>query len=252
MRTAVKPAAAKVSKAAKPRTQAKKPRPAAAKNVAAAKPADAPRSTLRGTLRREAMLVAARTVFLEEGYAAASIDEIVRRTGGSKASLYSYFGSKEGLFEALVETGCDEFLRNVAIPTRIEGNLQDTLTAFGLRFFALFSDPKRVQLMRTIMAEATRAPHLAIKFYESGPKRARQHLSAFFQHCHQQGLLRVPDPDFAAIQFITLVKGHCQFRSLLGFSPLALDMTPEAFMAETVQLFLHGRAATPARSRKRS
>lgn len=213
-------------------------KPGARKPAKAIKPVAA--AATRGEIRREAMLAAARDVFLEHGFSGASIEEVVSRTGGSKASLYSYFGSKEGLFGEMVSTGCKEFLRNVAIPTAIEGNLQKTLKAFGLRFFKLYTEPGRVRLMRTVIAEATRFPQFAEQLYREGPQQVRIGLSAFFKQCHAEGLLHAPNADFAAIQFITLVKGHCQFRSLFGLSPLALDLTPEAFIDDTVRLFLDG------------
>lgn len=218
MATRVKPPARKATKATKPLAVA----------------------ATRGEIRREAMLAAARDVFLEHGFSGASIEEVVGRTGGSKASLYSYFGSKEGLFGEMVSTGCKEFLRNVAIPTAIEGSLQQTLKAFGLRFFKLYTEPGRVRLMRTVIAEATRFPQFAEQLYREGPQQVRIGLSAFFKQCHTAGLLRAPNADLAAIQFITLVKGHCQFRSLFGLSPLALPITHEAFIDEAVQLFLEG------------
>ena len=55
----------------------------------------------RGVARKQAFLQAAREVFLEHGYEAASVNEVVRRAGGSLATLYSQYGSKEGLFLAV-------------------------------------------------------------------------------------------------------------------------------------------------------
>lgn len=204
----------------------------------------------RGEARREALLEAARELFLQHGYAGASMEELIQRTGGSKASLYSYFGSKDGLFEVMVVEGCAQFLRDVAIPTKVEGDLESTLCAFGLRFFRLFTEPTRVQLMRTIIAEANRFPRLAEQFYENGPRRARKQLAAFLADCHQQGLIVVEDPDFAAIQLITLMKGHCQFRSLLGFSPLGLPISAERFVEQGVRLFLYGCQPAAASNKK--
>ena len=218
MATRVKPPVRKITKARKPMAV----------------------TATRGEIRREAMLVAARDVFLEHGFSGASIEDVVSRTGGSKASLYSYFGSKEGLFGEMVSAGCKEFLRNVAIPTAIDGSLQQTLKAFGLRFFKLYTEPGRVKLMRTVIAEATRFPQFAEQLYREGPQQVRIGLSAFFKQCHAEGLLRAPNADLAAIQFITLVKGHCQFRSLFGLSPLALDISPTAFIDDAVRLFLDG------------
>ena len=219
-------------------------------------PKQVPVAATRGEIRRDAMLSAARDIFLEHGFSGASIEDVVSRTGGSKASLYSYFGSKEGLFGEMVSAGCKEFLRNVAIPTAIDGSLQQTLKAFGLRFFKLYTEPGRVKLMRAVIAEATRFPQFALQLYNEGPQQVRIGLSTFFKQCHAEGLLRAPNPDLAAIQFITLVKGHCQFRSLFGLSPLALDITPTAFIDEAVRIFLDGCGVaapmTPSATQKRS
>src|SRR3546814_10247990 len=57
--------------------------------------------------RRAAILGAAGQVFFEQGYAATSIDAIIERAGGSKRNIYSEFGSKEGLFTALVSESAD-------------------------------------------------------------------------------------------------------------------------------------------------
>ncbi|HWU69582.1 MAG TPA: helix-turn-helix domain-containing protein, partial [Stenotrophobium sp.] len=73
------------------------------------RPREAP-ATRRGAARREALLHAAREVFLEKGYVAASVEDVVGRVGGSKATLYSYFGNKEGLFGDLLSTMCDEYV----------------------------------------------------------------------------------------------------------------------------------------------
>ncbi|WP_176026829.1 TetR/AcrR family transcriptional regulator, partial [Brucella intermedia] len=54
----------------------------------------------RTKLRRKTILRAAAELFFEQGYATTSIDAIIERTGGSKRTIYSEFGSKEGLFLA--------------------------------------------------------------------------------------------------------------------------------------------------------
>jgi AcrR family transcriptional regulator len=219
-------------------------------SVAPETAAEPARANKRGELRREALLVAAQEVILEKGYAGASIEDVMSRVGGSKASLYRYFGSKEGLFEGVVMDACAQFLSSVAIPTAVEGSLETTLKSFGLRFFKLYTEPTNVKLIRSLIAEATRFPVLAKLLYDQGPKRVREQLSTFFARCHQQGLMQAPDADFAAVQFITLMKGHCQFRSLFGLSPLALPLSPKAFVEESVQLFLHG-VAIPAKPIKK-
>src|SRR3954471_15781656 len=64
------------------------------------------KSRLDPDARREAILDVAQEVFLEEGFAAASMSTIAARLGGSKGTLYNYFRSKDELFKAYVERRC--------------------------------------------------------------------------------------------------------------------------------------------------
>src|SRR5262249_18492928 len=75
--------------------------------------------------RRKRILAAARDVFLERGYANASIDAVVERSGGSKATVYQLFGNKEGLLAALVAEGAEELAHLVeALP--LDGGLEES------------------------------------------------------------------------------------------------------------------------------
>src|SRR5258705_12847249 len=65
--------------------------------------ATVPRTRPRGEIRRSQILDAAVEVFLENGYGGATIDLVVERAGASKATVYSFFGGKDGLFAAIVE-----------------------------------------------------------------------------------------------------------------------------------------------------
>src|SRR5689334_15511008 len=77
-------------------------------------------------VRRNAIVAAARQVFLERGYAAASVDAVVERAGGSKATVYGMFGNKLGLLEAVITEGCQLF---TALAEAANGNhsLEDGL-----------------------------------------------------------------------------------------------------------------------------
>nr|WP_280043235.1 helix-turn-helix domain-containing protein [Pseudomonas sp. Hg5Tf]MDH2561210.1 helix-turn-helix domain containing protein [Pseudomonas sp. Hg5Tf] len=60
--------------------------------------------------KRQNILMAATEMFLEEGYAGVSVDAIIARIGGSKRTLYAYFGGKEGLFAAIVAQLCEDIV----------------------------------------------------------------------------------------------------------------------------------------------
>ena len=71
-----------------------------------------PRQRRTPAAQRQAILRAAIEVFLERGYANASIDAIVARAGGSKATVYAYFPTKVQLFAAVFEASAPRTVEN--------------------------------------------------------------------------------------------------------------------------------------------
>lgn len=215
-------------------------------------PAEAPAATKtaprtpRGELRREGILKAAREVFMEHGYAGTSIEEVVRRVGGSKASLYSYFGSKEGLFGDIIAMQCNEFMSTLVIPTGPDQDIAGTLGELARRFLKVFLQPERRSLFRIIIAEAPRFPELAKRFYENGPLRARRLLGAYLRAQHEAGLLHCPDADTAASLYIEMVKAMPHHRMLLGLPSFHTGHDIESHTRAVIELFLNGCAPRAA------
>lgn len=75
--------------------------------------------TKRGHERCIALLISATELFLERGYDAVSLDDIVQHAGGSKASIYKYFGNKEGLFKAICDYRRIKFFEDISIPIEL-------------------------------------------------------------------------------------------------------------------------------------
>lgn len=201
---------------------------------------------VRGERRREALLAAARAVFLESGYEGASIEEVMRRVGGSKASLYRYFGSKEGLFGDIIEAGCTEFMRGFRVPSQADDDIAATLTELARRFVTVFLDAERRELFRIVIAEMPRFPALAKRFYDSGPARGRKLLGDYFRRQHEAGRLHCPEPEFTAVLFIEMVKAGPQQRALLGVEPFLPGFDLERHIAAVINLFLNGCGHRPA------
>ncbi|HEY0975145.1 MAG TPA: TetR/AcrR family transcriptional regulator [Solimonas sp.] len=223
-------------------------KPRARSAVAVSQDAATPPPTRRGELRREALLEAARAVFLERGYAAASIDDVIKRTGGSKATVYQYFGNKEGLFGAMVAGQCETFIQEVAFPQtsnapRSMKELEQALVGLGMRALKVFLKPERLALNRAMIAAAHQFPDLAERFYDAGPRRGLAALGAFFKAQHEAGTLHCPDPELAAIHFMDIVRAYPLLRSLLGMTPTPKGVGLEDFVRDAVRTFLYGRAA---------
>jgi AcrR family transcriptional regulator len=160
--------------------------------------------------RREAILDVASDVFLEEGYANASMSTIAARVGGSKGTLYNYFKNKEQLFAAYVVRHC-AWQRDAMFELSSElGDIREALIKVGRSYLSIVLSDFSMANFRVIVAEAQRTPEIGLAFYEAGPKSGSQLLGASLQRAIDAGQLKLDDPVHAAQQFV----GLCQNRML--------------------------------------
>src|SRR5262249_24397973 len=84
--------------------------------------------------KRRQIIDGARTVFLAQGFDAASMGEIARKAGVSKGTLYVYFDSKESLFEAIAHEQCHAQAEQVFALDHVDRDVERVLTRLGTNF----------------------------------------------------------------------------------------------------------------------
>lgn len=190
--------------------------------------------------KRAAILEAAAQVFFEQGYAATSIDAIIERLGGSKRTIYSEFGSKEGLFTALVSESADTALSALSVEGFEGRSLSEVLLEFGRRLLAIYMSPGLIGVYRSIMPEAGRFPELARDFFEKGPGRASDRLAEVLEEARDRGEIELEDCRGAADHFVGMFRDNLHLRVVLGLRPPPSPAEAEAAVTSTVGIFLHG------------
>jgi len=154
------------------------------------------------TAKRRQIVKGARTVFLEQGFDAASMGEIARVAGVSKGTLYVYFKSKEDLFEAIVQEECGAQAEGIFDIDPDSRDIETQLTQLGIKFVHFLCRPEKASAVRTVMAIADRMPEVGRKWYESGPAIGIAQLSGYFRSQVEAGVLEIEDCEVAAAQFI--------------------------------------------------
>lgn len=124
---------------------------------------------VRWTRRKEArpseILDAATEVFGGKGYAAARMEDIARKAGVTKGTIYLYFHGKEDVFKSLVEASISRQIADVVSMARTyEGTTPDLLRTILTILGTFLSTSDRAVLPKIIMAEASNFPELA-RFY---------------------------------------------------------------------------------------
>lgn len=189
----------------------------------------------RGRARLQRMLSAATELFLRDGYDQTSIDAILVRSGGSKATLYAYFPTKEDLFRAVID---GVLVDNAQPQLDLSRDTRAVLTEFAIeRLHVIFSDQHRA-VLRLIIAERERFPDLAQLYYERGPQRGHLTLVNYLEALHQRGELSVEDPEEAGEFFIGMLM-HMWYKELLLLgAPTPSDDAIEQRAERVVRSFL--------------
>lgn len=193
--------------------------------------------------KRDAIVQVASEVFRELGFEGASMVEIAARVGGSRATLYGYFSSKEELFVAAIHASASQHFDPIFSVLAQEGedDLAQVLQRFGEKVLAVVCSQEVVQGHRAVIAEAGRSD-IGRLFYEGGPKKGVTALAGFLSRQMQRGRLRTADPVSAAHHLMSLLDSETVKPSLLGIQgPLTRKELREA-TRRAVQVFLGGYA----------
>lgn len=193
--------------------------------------------------KRQAIVDVATEVFREHGFERASMSEICARVGGSKATLYSHFESKEELFVEVVFLSFDrEFeaiYRNLGDN---DGDFSELLRDFGRHLLRVVFAPEFVPFRRLISGDA--APvELRRTTFENGPKRGHDRLAAFLSDAMSTGKLRVADASVAAWQLQSLLQAELFYPILMGIKEGVSADEIEVCVRNAVDVFMRAYAA---------
>jgi len=195
--------------------------------------------TIRRGRKFDQVLEGAREVFLTDGYVGASVDDIARRAGVSKATLYSYFPNKALLFMEVAKTECLRVATEATEAIDRHAAVDQILTEVGCRIMDFVTSDFGQRIFRICVAESERFPDFGRDFYESGPAMARERLTEFLGEATERGELAIDDLELAADQFQMLCKADIHDRLIFAadeaISPEArkriIDGAVEMFMA---------------------
>jgi len=188
--------------------------------------------------RRSAILAAARLCFLDRGFIRTSISDIIAISGGSRATVYEEFGSKEGLFAALVGT----VLEQMRLPEIDEGPPEAVLREVGLSYLSQLLDPEALALYRVVLGESAHIRQLGPAIFAAGPTVAAAALAKRLAAWSSEGSLSIGDPTRAATLFLAMVEGDLH-RAAVLWSRTPSEDEIAANVEAAVGLFLEGAKA---------
>jgi AcrR family transcriptional regulator len=186
-----------------------------------------PKWQRRADERPREICAAALEVFAEKGFAAAKLDEIARRAGVSKGTLYLYFKDKEDLFRAVVKSA---IAPNIEAVTSAISEIDAPFAEVVRMLLAAFAEREaRLPIgavAKMVVGESRNFPELARVWHDEVASRAIGAIAAFIERAQQRGEVRPGDPRLYAFSIMgPVVLGALWRTTLVPAGGTPLDLT---------------------------
>lgn len=190
----------------------------------------------------DAIIFAARKLFLKRGYEGVNLDAIAKKASVSRQTLYNNFGSKEAIFRAMlndhwmrVRAGQEDEQVGAADPAHTE----EMLRRFAQRMMIFVEGAEQVDFTRLVIAESRRTSWIGKEFYEVGKGPLLHSFAERLRAYTEAGGLRCEDPVLAAHQFFVLILECAFWPYVMAIGTATSELvTVEVAIDEAVKMFL--------------
>jgi AcrR family transcriptional regulator len=144
----------------------------------------------RAAERRAAIVAAGLDEFIARGFAATRLDDVAKRAGVAKGTIYLHFEDKEALFQELVRTALVPLINRLAAPPVAGGTARAMIESFAETFARDVVATRRGDILRLLIAEGARFPSLADFYYREVVSRGMAGMRALIEYGIARGEIR--------------------------------------------------------------
>jgi AcrR family transcriptional regulator len=141
----------------------------------------------RAAERRAAIVEAALDEFIARGFTATRLDDVAKRAGVAKGTIYLHFKDKEALFEELIRTAIVPVVEGITTPPPMTGSVRDALEGFARMFIQEVVGTRRADIIRLIISEGPRFPAVADFYYREVISRGMAAMRGLIQIAVKRG-----------------------------------------------------------------
>jgi len=199
-----------------------------------------PRWRRRKSARPEEILQAALEVFTDRGFAATKLEDVARRAGVTKGTIYLYYENKEALFKALVrQTIVPVIAKGEALAHSFTGTARDLFEQLVREYFRLVGDTQLSGIPRLMIAEAGNFPELARFYYEEVVTRGHQLMAGVLERGIKAGEFRRVNVAVATkLAMAPLMHAVVARKAFAACMPEGFDVAK--YLDTHIDLYLHG------------
>lgn len=196
---------------------------------------------LNRAAKERRILDAAFRVFSQAGYAGASMDAIAEAAGVSKPTLYQYFGSKDALFAAMMDSARDAMIE----PFGHAGDMVAQLYRFAWAYADTVLRPDLLGLARLVIGEAARFPHIGAAYQAAGPDRLLAAMIGWLDQQRSAGRLAFDDAELAAQDLWALILSAPRTQALHRPDAVPTRAQVRRYLENGLRVFLRAYSTDP-------
>ena len=189
-------------------------------------------------LKRKELLKHATEMFLEMGYEKASMNNLVKRSGSSKSTIYKHFRSRQALFIAVLDEKLRDHLAPIENLDLTTLSIEEGLKLIGRTGIKVITSKDHINLCRIIYAEAERIPHVGRTYYEHGPKRGMAGVAKYLSTMVEKGKIRCIDPALAAQCFWGMILHKPMLERYCGIKEPMTSREQKNYIEKIVDSFI--------------
>jgi len=199
-----------------------------------------PRWRRRKDARPEEIITAALEVFADRGFAATKLEDVARRAGVTKGTIYLYFENKEALFKALIrQTIVPVLAKGEAIAQAFTGSARDLFERLVREYWRLVGETSLSSIPRLMIAEAGNFPQLARFYYEEVITRGHRLMEGVLERGIKAGEFKKVNLTVATkLAMAPLLHAVVARRAFSACMPEGFDVA--SYLDTHIELFLHG------------
>jgi TetR/AcrR family transcriptional regulator, mexJK operon transcriptional repressor len=189
--------------------------------------------------KRQQILQGAHAIFMDVGFDVASMEQIAKKAGVSKGTMYNYYANKEALFAALIQSECERLRGKLFGRIDLDKAPEEFLFQLGVMFLKKTLGSDELNMYRIIVAQSVRFPAIGQIFEASGPAIGATVLGQYLRRLCDRGVLQIDDERLAAFQFYSLCEADMLRRAQLQIEMPTQKMI-EQRVRSAVRIFLRG------------
>lgn len=188
--------------------------------------------------KHKQILLAAKNLFLKQGYHGCSMNQIAKEAGVTKLTIYNHFQDKASLFTCAIEQTCETLMETRPFQLTADSHFLDAFAQTCQIALNIVYLPEAVKLEHLLIELAAEQNPLALQFYNASHQKMCDGWEDFFQQAAALGFIQAADVEQQRLLLLSLLLGLRHLEILLGVRTIPTPQEQQEIIQQSIELFM--------------